>query len=130
MTPANVKSTICLVGYTSGRRHDDGQTVRPPESYANALKRQQIAEYGYVDTKLADYEEDHLIPVEVGGDGYAPGNLWPEPYSGTGARAKDQLENRLHQLICSGQLGLRDAQQAIAQNWYATYLQYVLGQSP
>jgi hypothetical protein len=127
--PDNLKSTICVVGYTSGRRHDDGRTVRPPESYTNALKRQQIAEYGYVDTKLGDYEEDHLIPLEVGGDGYAPGNLWPEPYSGTGARVKDQIENRLHQLVCSGQLGLRAAQQAIAQNWFAAYLHYVLGQS-
>ena len=127
VTPADIRSTICVSGYTSGRRHDDGRTVRPPESYTENLKRQQIAQYGYADTSLSDYEEDHLIPLELGGDGYAPGNLWPEPYAGTGARVKDQLENRLHALVCAGQLGLREAQQAIAANWYLAYQRYVVG---
>ena len=117
-----------MTGYASGRRLDDGRTVRPPEVYTETLKKQQIPQYGYSDAKLGDYEEDHLIPLEVGGDGYAVGNLWPEPYAGTGARVKDQLENRLHQLVCSGQLGLRAAQQEIAQNWYTAYLHVVLGQ--
>jgi hypothetical protein len=99
--------------------------VRPPSSYTTALKRAQIAQYGYADTWLADYEEDHLIPLELGGDGYAAGNLWPEPYAGSaGARAKDRLENALHRLVCDGQLGLRAAQQAIASNWYTAYQIY------
>jgi hypothetical protein len=127
VTPATIGSTICVAGYTAGRRHDDGRTVRPPESYTRALKRQQIAQYGYADTNLADYEEDHLIPLELGGDGYAAGNLWPEPYAGTGARVKDTLENRLKVLVCGRQLGLREAQQAIATNWFAAYQHYVLG---
>lgn len=124
VTPANIASTICVVGYTSGRRHDDGRTVRPPSSYTTALKRRQIVQYGYTDFSLRDYEEDHLIPLELGGDGYAAGNLWPEPYAGTGARVKDQVENALHRLVCARQLGLRQAQLAIAHNWYAAYLQY------
>jgi hypothetical protein len=125
VTPANIHSTICVSGYTSGRRHDDGRTVRPPSSYTTALKREQIVEYGYSDTRLADYEEDHLIPLEIGGDGYAPGNLWPEPYAGAdGARIKDRLENQLHTMVCDGRLGLRVAQAAIAGDWYTAYLQY------
>lgn len=126
VTPADITSTICVVGYTRGRRLDDGRTVRPPEAYTSSLKVQQIVQYGYTDKNPADYEEDHLIPLELGGDGYAVGNLWPEPYAGNGARVKDQLENRMHQLVCSGQLGLRAAQQAIAGNWYAAYQRYVL----
>jgi hypothetical protein len=128
VTPGTISTTICVTGYTAGRRHDDGRTVRPPESYTEPLKRQQIAQYGYTDTSLADYEEDHLIPLELGGDGYAAANLWPEPYAGTGARAKDTLENRLKVLVCDGQLELRAAQQAIATNWYAAYQRYVFGQ--
>jgi hypothetical protein len=32
-------------------------------------------------------------------------NLWPEPYAGRwGARTKDVLENKLHELVCAGQL--------------------------
>jgi len=128
VTPANIESAICVSGYSSRRRLDDGRTVRPPEAYTNPLKLRQIVQYGYVDRSPGDYEGDHLIPLEVGGDGYAAGNLWPEPYAGKGARVKDQLENRLHQLVCSDQLGLRSAQQAIAGNWYAAYARYVLGE--
>jgi len=125
VTPANVNRTICVSGYTSGRRLDDGRTVRPPSSYTTALKRVQIVQYGYADTRLADYEEDHLIPLELGGDGYARGNLWPELYAGSaGARIKDKVENALHRLVCGGQVGLRAAQHAIATNWYAAYLKY------
>jgi hypothetical protein len=125
VVPSNVNRTICVSGYTSGHRLDDGRTVRPPSSYTTALKREQISQYRYADTRLADYEEDHLIPLELGGDGYAPGNLWPEPYAGsTGARIKDKVENALHRLVCSGLIGLRTAQHAIATDWYAAYLQY------
>lgn len=125
VTPANINQTICVSGYTSGRRLDDGRTVRPSPSYTTALKRSQIVQYGYADTRLADYEEDHLIPLELGGDGYARGNLWPEPYAGTtGARIKDKVENALHRLVCSGQIALRTAQRAIETNWYAAYLKY------
>jgi hypothetical protein len=128
VTPGTISTTICVTGYTAGRRHDDGRTVRPPESYTEPLKQQQIVQYGYADTNSGDYEEDHLIPLELGGDGYAAANLWPEPYTGTGARVKDALENRLKVLVCDGQLDLRAAQAAIAKNWYAAYQRYVLGQ--
>lgn len=125
VTPANINRTICVSGYTSGRRHNDGRKMRPPSSYTTALKRQQIVQYGYSDKRLADYEEDHLIPLELGGDGYAPGNLWPEPYAGsTGARVKDQAENALHRLVCNDRIALRVAQHAIATDWYAAYLRY------
>jgi hypothetical protein len=95
VTQATIGSTICVSGYTA--------TVRPPTTYTTPLKRQQIAEYGYSDTNLADYEEDHLIALEIGGAPRDPANLWPEPYTATaadgtpaGARVKDRFENQLH----------------------------------
>ena len=55
------------------------------------------------------HEVDHLVSLEVGGSN-AVTNLWPEPYAGRwGARTKDVLENRLHDLVCSGQLSLPDS---------------------
>lgn len=71
------------------------------------------------------YELDHLIPVELGGDN-STRNLWPEPRAvpGRGYPTKDQLENRLHDLVCAGQLSLATARQAIATNWYAAYRRY------
>lgn len=118
VTPTTIHATICLTGYTS--------TIRPPSSYTTALKEQQLAS-GYAfrgDTTLSDYEEDHLVPLELGGAPARVANLWPEPYASTGARVKDLVENRLHDLVCSGALGLRTAQQAIAANWWRAYRRY------
>ena len=121
VTPATFRATICVAGWTA--------TVRPPSSYTTALKREQIAAYGYSDARLADYEEDHLIPLELGGAPADPANLWPEPYAvsladGTpdGARVKDQLEDRLHDLVCTGALGLATAQREITADWVRTWL--------
>jgi hypothetical protein len=77
VTQATIGSTICVSGRTS--------TVRPPTSYTNPLKVQQIAQYGYSDTSTADYEEDHLIPLELGGSPRSTLNLWPEPRYAVGA---------------------------------------------
>jgi hypothetical protein len=112
VTQADIHTTICVSGYTT--------TVRPPTSYTDALKAEQIKAYGYADTKLADYEEDHLIPLEVGGHPTDPRNLWPEPLSGPfPATEKDGVENSLHTAVCDGQMTLAAAQRAIATNWEA-----------
>jgi hypothetical protein len=114
VTQANIQSTICVSGYTT--------TVRPPTSYTNPLKTSQIQEYGYSDTNLSDYEEDHLIPLEVGGSPTDPANLWPEPYNITyGSKQKDKVENYLHDQVCGGSISLADAQKEIAQNWENVY---------
>ena len=34
---------------------------------------------------------------------------------------KDQLENRLHAMVCAGSIGLRAAQRRIAANWEGLY---------
>lgn len=106
-------SVLCAPGYSTA-------AIRPPTSYTNALKAQQIVAYGYTDTDPADFEEDHLVPLELGGHPRAPGNLWPEPYSGAyGAHEKDRVENETKRRVCAGQMALADAQQSIAQNWIA-----------
>ncbi|HXM72547.1 MAG TPA: hypothetical protein VN940_04930 [Candidatus Dormibacteraeota bacterium] len=110
VTQGNIRSTICVTGYTT--------TVRPPSSYTDNLKRQQITAYGYSDSRLADYEEDHLIPLELGGSPTDPKNLWPEPRSGDfPASRKDGVENSLHARVCAGLTTLAAAQAAIATNW-------------
>lgn len=118
VTVATEPQTICKSGWTS--------TVRPPVTYTEPLKIKQIAEYGYADTNLADYEEDHLVPLELGGSPTDPGNLWPEPRNTTpwNAGIKDQLENQLKLLVCSGSLDLSTAQLAIATDWVAAYQKY------
>jgi hypothetical protein len=122
VTQSNIGSTICVIGYTA--------KIRPSSSYTNNLKKQQLGStYSfYHDSQLGDFEEDHLISLELGGSPTSPKNLWPEPYNGlSGARVKDQVENKLHLLVCSGRLPLEVAQNAIATNWWDAYRKYVLG---
>lgn len=110
VTQDNILTTLCVSGYTT--------TVRPSSRYTDALKAQQIKAYGYTDTNLADYEEDHLIPLEIGGHPTDPKNLWPEPLTGPyTATKKDGLENSLHTKVCAGLMTLAAAQIAIAKNW-------------
>jgi hypothetical protein len=98
--------------------HQTTKQFRPPSSYTTALKRKQIGFYAYPDTNLADYEEDHLISLELGGDGYDPKNLWPEPHTGNfNSFDKDKVENWLHKQVCAGSMDIKDAQKGIAENW-------------
>ena len=117
---ATIHSTICVPGYSS--------SVRPSESYTERLKFAQL-DGGYNlrgDTRASHYEEDHLIPLEVGGSPTSVKNLWPEPRDiPWGAAKKDALENRLHALVCSGAVPLATAQRVFATNWIAGYQRYV-----
>jgi hypothetical protein len=128
VTQATIGRTICVVGWTT--------KIRPPSSYTTALKRQQIVAYGDRDHNLADYEEDHLISLEIGGAPRSPANLWPEPYTvklsdgrSVGARVKDLLENRLHALVCAHKLSLAGAQRDIASDWIRSWFA-LSGQAP
>ena len=112
VTQSTIGSTICVSGWTS--------TVRPSTSYTNKLKTTQIGQYGYSDTSLSDYEEDHLIALELGGNPTDATNLWPEPHAtinGGSSSAKDTIENRLKKMVCAGTTTLSAARKAIATNW-------------
>ncbi len=110
VTQENIQTTICVSGYSA--------KVRPSSVYTRLLKQRQIAEYGYSDMNPADYEEDHLIPLELGGSPTDPKNLWPEPVAGVfPASRKDAIENSLHNKVCSGVMSLAEAQMRITANW-------------
>jgi hypothetical protein len=100
VTQANIRSTICKRGWT--------ETIRPPTSYTNGLKTRQMRQYGEAGS-LSDYQEDHLISLELGGNPTDPRNLWPEPYPR--ASDVDKIENELNSEVCSGELTLAQAQQ-------------------
>jgi hypothetical protein len=99
VTQANINSTICRHGWT--------KTIRPPTSYTNELKKKQMREYN-VGGSSTDYQEDHLISLELGGHPTDPRNLWPEPYPR--AAEVDSTENDLNARVCSGDLSLAAAQ--------------------
>ena len=91
------------------------------------LERQRVfAEYGIPKAQSYNYEVDYLITPGLGGEDDIR-NLWPEPYNAAtwNAHTKDDLEERLHEMVCSHQLDLSVAQEAISTNWIAAYEKYV-----
>jgi hypothetical protein len=99
---STIRRTICVPGYT--------RRIRPSSSYTSALKRRQMPLYGLTGPPVA-YEEDHLIPLELGGAPRSPKNLWPEPRNQ--ARKSDPLETSLKRRVCARQLTLAAARLAI-----------------
>jgi len=114
VTQATIGTTICREGYT--------ETVRPPESVTEPEKEASMAAYGDAGP-LHDYEYDHLVPLELGGATNDPRNLWPEP--GATPNPKDDLEQRLREMVCAGELSLASAQLEIASDWVALYRRLV-----
>lgn len=118
VTPQNLHDTVCVKGYTA--------TVRPDKKYTNRLKREQIRQYRYADTNPQHYEEDHLVPLNIGGSPSDPKNLWPQPRSAQwGADQKNDLEFVAYKLVCRGELPLAEAQRRIANNWVEAYQAWV-----
>lgn len=85
------------------------------------MKRQVFSSYGIPWSDHSLYEVDHLISRELGGADDVR-NLWPQHWASPwGAHEKDRLENRLHKLVCTGQMSLAKAQNAIGTDWIAEY---------
>jgi hypothetical protein len=116
LTPGAVRTTdvgaICATG-TRQLRHWD-----------RARDDHILAEYGLPPGPHPDFEVDHLIPLGIGGADDDK-NLWAEPRRSIeptwNAERKDELEWKLRDLVCSGQLDVRQAQQAIAGDWTEAY---------
>lgn len=128
LTPGHVATTsavaVCTPGYATAHRN-----------VSDATKRAIYRAYGIVPTGhfvpaappsgrrwQSDFEVDHLVSLQLGGSN-EPANLWPESYATEplNARHKDDLENRLHWLVCHGRLRLADAQRMIRDDWIAAY---------
>lgn len=108
--PDATKDQICTPGYS--------KTVR---NVPDAVKSAVYAEYGIKTHATGEYEVDHLISLELGGSNDIS-NLWPEAAAPKpGFHEKDQVENYLHQRVCSGAISLQQAQSQIANDWLAVY---------
>ena len=104
------KDAICKSGYASSVRN-----------VPTSEKNQDYSEYGIAHHSAGQYEVDHLVSLELGGSNEIS-NLWPELASPTpGFHQKDQVENYLHDQVCSGNISLSEAQTEIATNWLDVY---------
>lgn len=111
---SNIERTICVPGWT--------KTIRPPTSYTNKLKARQMRELG-LPGEAKDYEEDHLVPLCVGGHPTDHRNLWPEPWEGQwSAKFKDQLEASVCRAVCKGAMTLEEGRAIfLAPDWTTEY---------
>lgn len=115
VTQATIKQTICVSGWT--------KTVRPPVSYTDQLKRQQMAAE-HLTASPSAYEEDHRMALALGGAPKDPMNLSPE--LGASPNPKDGDEDRLHVEVCAGRMTLAAAQQVLVAKWLAAWPGYKL----
>jgi hypothetical protein len=113
--PGITAAEVCVSGYAGSVR--------------GVTRDQYLAVYaGYgiaYPEPAGTYELDHLVPLELGGDN-SDRNLWPEPASPVpGFHQKDDLENHLHDAVCSGRMSLGAAQRGIESDWALLYQEYL-----
>ena len=110
---------VCVPGYSKSVRH-----------VTAATKAQVFTAYGLPGNHTGycggrqGCEVDHLISLELGVSN-VPANLWPQSHDSRpwNAHLKDRLENRLHEMVCSGAMSLADAQRMISADWTSAYRQ-------
>ncbi len=104
------RDQVCTPGY-----------ARSVRDVPTEVKDEVYREYGIASHFSGQYEVDHLVSLELGGSNDIA-NLWPEAADPKpGFHQKDEVENYLHEQICSRAVSLQDAQQQIATNWLAVY---------
>jgi hypothetical protein len=91
----------------------------------DSVKHQVEVEYGLAPKGYdGTLEIDHIVSLEIGGSNDIA-NLYPEeatlPGGAPGFHVKDKLENKVHDMVCAGQITLRQAQRQIATNWQKLY---------
>src|SRR4051812_31633031 len=118
VTPENVESTICRSDFVAALK------LSPTE--LRERERNLMLRTGTDPELAATFVVAEMVPAALGGDPRKPKNLQPLPLRGAANGAnKDRLDRRLHFLVCTGKLGLREAQSALWNDWYGAYVQYV-----
>jgi hypothetical protein len=98
VTRTTIRQTICVSGWTA--------RVRPSKAYTERLKLRQMRQY-QEPGPASSYQEDHLIPLELGGAPRNAKNLWPEPLAL--AHKRNALEATLQRQVCAGTITLAAA---------------------
>jgi hypothetical protein len=93
---------VCTAGYSRNVRN-----------VTESRKQAVYLSYGIRRHRPYEYEIDHLVSLELGGNN-SQKNLWPEKQPG--ARSKDKIENALHKQVCDGVLSLSRAESKI-KHW-------------
>lgn len=120
VTQATINRTICTPGWTT--------SIRPSTSYTNALKQRELEIYRYLHPNDPNWtmigtEEDHRVPLELGGHPTDVNNLTPEDHPGS--YTKDAGENKARTDVCNHRLKLIDAQRVFIKTYLDPYPGYI-----
>jgi hypothetical protein len=111
--PALTQKVLCAKGFTTKKYRKVTPAMDIAIFKAYGMSRNK---------KPCPCEDDHLISLELGGSNVNK-NRWPQSYTTKpwNATVKDRLENKLHELVCSGKITLKQAQHEISTNWINSY---------
>lgn len=116
VTQQTLETTVCVPGYT--------KTIRHRAKNLRLLKLALMAEAGLSPEAKAEFRLDHVLPLTLGGNPRDLTNLALQPLALS--YRKDRIERKLGCLVCTGQLSLQDAQNAILDDWQAAYHKFAL----
>jgi hypothetical protein len=116
VTATSIDQTICVPGFTAH--------LRPDAGYVSDIKDRLGREGGLGADVAGAMILDHIIPLALGGHPRDPSNLQLQDVAES--HRKDRIELKLHCLVCSGQVPLSEAREAIAADWQAAYHRYAL----
>ena len=116
VTPQTIGQTICTDGYAA--------RTRASQVTLQGIKRRLVEESAMTDGTL--YELQERVPLELGGHPGNVRNFVLQPWDAHASnRPRQRLVATLQRMVCTGQVSLRDAQEAMFVDWRAAYPRYV-----
>jgi hypothetical protein len=111
---STIVDTICVPGYV--------ERVSPSFDAQMRQKEKLLKQRGIDRGSAPDYALDHRMPVLLGGSPNGAANLDLRPWDGhDGQRRKERLAVFLKRCVCTGDMTLANAQNAISGNWADRY---------
>jgi hypothetical protein len=118
VTPDTIQTTICQPYYADRQRFPFEQAMR--------IKSQLLRAEGLPPQAAPDFALDRRVPVILGGSPSALTNFELVKWDGkNGDRRRVRVAVKLKDAVCSGQIGLRAAQSAIANDWESAFKRFV-----
>jgi hypothetical protein len=114
VTQSTIVDTICVPGYVD--------RVLPSFETQMKQKDKLLKQRSIDDSFASEYALDHRMPVLLGGSPTSPANLDLRRWEGrSGQRRKERLAVYLKRCVCTGDMTLKDAQDAMAGDWPNRY---------
>jgi hypothetical protein len=124
LTPG-VVATTNLAAVCALPRHIHGLFSRHNKQIPLDQQQAVFTAYKIPPLRQNNYGLDLLIPIQLGG-AITPANIWPmNPMHGSVSfHEKEILNQRMHTLVCHGEMPLAKAQQEMARDWVGLWITY------